>query len=71
MDQNQYQVHQAHQAHQALQLRLHLEAHHPMMIMMKMMMRVHLHHLTVVQVLQHQVHHQVLVHHLANVKVQM
>jgi len=70
MDRNQYLVHQV----QALHLHLHPQAHHPMTMKTKTMIaHPQVHHLVVVQaqVLQRQVHHRVLVHHLANVRVQM
>ena len=71
MDRNQYLVHQV----QALHLHPHPQAHHPMTMMTTKTMIAHhqVHHLIVVQaqVLHPQAHHRVLVHHLANVKVQM
>ena len=75
MDWNQYLVHQV----QALHPHRHPQAHHPMTMMTMMTMKTmiahhQVHHLIVVQaaqVLQRQVHHRVLVHHLVNVRVQM
>ena len=75
MDPNQYLVHQV----QALHPHPHPQALHPMTMMTTKPMIAHhqVHHLIVVQVvqaaqvLQRQVPHRVLVHHLANVKVQM
>lgn len=76
MDRNQYLVHQVQALHLHLHPHPHPQAHHPMTMMTTKTMTAHhqVHHLIVVQaaqVLQRQVHHRVLDHHLANVKVQM